>query len=313
MIVVIGTGAMGPGIAQVFALHGYPATLVGRSAEGLGRAQAQLDRYWRTLRDEELASDAQIAAAQARLLLTTELEPACASATAVVEAIAEDLALKQALFRRVSAASPPDALLASSTSALSASAIAEAVVGPERYINTHFAQPAQLVLVVEVIPGARTTPETLQRTLELLRAIGRVPVVSADTPGFIWSRIQAAVLREVVAMVREGVASVEDIDTLVKLGYAARLPAMGPFEHADLAGADLMQAIMTTIWPHLDTSADPSEGALGDLVRQGQLGIKSGRGFYDWSQRDPGELRRARDAEIIRQLKQRRRSGGTHE
>jgi len=310
MIVVIGTGAMGPGIAQLCALHGYDVTLVGRSGQSLQRAQAQLDHYWRLLRDEELASPAQISAAQAGLATTTELEQACRSASVVVEAILEDLALKQALFRRISASAPPDALLASTSSALSASAIAEAVSQPERYINIHFAQPAQLVEVVEVIPGAHTAPATLQRALELLRALGRVPVVSADTPGFIWSRLQAAVLREVVAMLREGVASVEDIDTLIKLGYAARLPAMGPFEHADLAGLDLIEAIMTTTWPALATDRDPAEGRIGDMVREGRLGFKSGKGFYDWSRRDPDELRRARDAEIIRQFKQRRLNQG---
>lgn len=297
-VVVIGTGAMGPGIAQLFALGGHPVTLVGRSPESVARGVRQIESYWPTLRQAGLVNEEDVA----RALITagTDLAAACRNADLVIEAIAEDLEAKQALFREVSALVPEEAILASTTSALSATAIAQAVTHPERYINTHFAQPAQLVLIVEVVPGEKTSPHVTRRTLDLLKGIGRVPVVSADTPGFIWSRLQAAVLREVLAMVEQGVASPEDIDKVIKFGYAARLPAMGAFEHADLGGLDLMKSIMETIWPHLDNRTDPNQGLLGEMVASGRLGMKSGRGFYDWTERNPDELRRQRDAEIIR-------------
>ena len=169
------------------------------------------------------------------------------------------------------------------------------------------------MLVVEVVPGDRTAPATVETAPALLLGIGRVPVVCPDSPGFIWNRLQAAVLREVVAMVREEVAGVEDIDTVIKQGYAVRLPAMGPFEHADLVGLDLITTVMATVWPHLDASRSPEDGPIGELVRQGQLGIKSGRGFYDWRWRDAEALRRARDAEIIRRRQFLRQAGGQGE
>jgi 3-hydroxybutyryl-CoA dehydrogenase len=302
-VVVVGTGAMGPGIAQAFALGGHRVALVGRSAAGLARAQAQLDRYWGVLAEADLATPDAVGAARARLRLTADREAACRAAAVVVEAIAEDLELKRALFRAIGAAAPPDALLASTTSALSATAIAAAVAGPERYVTMHFAQPAQLMRVVEVVPGVRTAPATVARARALLAGIGRRPVVCRDVPGFIWNRVQAAVLREAVALARDGVASVEEIEAVVKEGYAARLPAMGPFEHADLVGLDLIRAVMAGVWPHLDASASPDGGPIGALVARGELGIKSGRGFHDWTARDPAALRAARDAEIIRRLR----------
>jgi 3-hydroxybutyryl-CoA dehydrogenase len=305
-VVVIGTGAMGPGIAQVFALGGHPTILVGRSDEGLARGQAQLDHYWTLLTDAGLAATADVEAARARLALTTDLAGACRAAGVVVEAVVEDLAAKHAVFRAVAAAVPPDALLASTTSALSATAIAAAIDRPERYVTMHFAQPAQLMPIVEVVPGERTAAAAVERARALLRGIGHEPVVCRDAPGFIWNRLQAAVLREAVALVRDGVASVEDVERVVKRGYAARLPAMGPFEHADLVGLDLIRAVMAGVWPHLDASASPDAGPIGELAARGDLGIKSGRGFHDWTARDPAALRAARDTELVHRLRQER-------
>ena len=301
-VVVIGTGAMGPGIVQAFALGGHPATLVGRSAAGLARAEAHLDHYWSLFGAAGLATAAALEAARARLRLTVDPAAACRTADVVVEAVVEDLAVKHAVFRAVGAVAPPDALLGSTTSALSATAIAAAVDRPERYVTLHFAQPAQLMPIVEVVPGARTAPATVARATALLRGIGHEPVACRDAPGFIWNRLQAAVLREAVALAREGVASVADNERVVKRGYAARLPAMGPFEHADLVGLDLIRAVMAGVWPHLDASASPDDGPIGALVARGDLGIKSGRGFHDWTARDPAALRRARDDELIRRL-----------
>jgi 3-hydroxybutyryl-CoA dehydrogenase len=298
-VVVIGTGAMGPGIAQAFALGGHATTLVGRSDASLARGAGQLDHYWQLLASG-LATTAEVDAARARLRLVTDQAAACRAADVVIEAVVEDLTVKRATFGAISAAALPEALLASTTSALSATAIAQAVERPERYVTLHFAQPAQLMPIVEVVPGACTTSDTVTRALALLRGIGHEPVVCRDVPGFVWNRLQAAVLREALALVREEVASIEDIERVIKRGYAARLPAMGPFEHADLVGLDLIRAVMAGVWPHLDTSTSPDDGPIGALVARGDLGIKTGRGFYDWTARDPAALRQTRDDELIR-------------
>lgn len=298
--VVIGTGAMGPGIAQAFALGGHPTRLVGRSPAGLARGQAHLDRYWSLLVDAHLATAAEVADAQARLDLTLDQVAACQTAAIVVEAVVEDLTIKHAIFQAISAVAPPEALLASTTSALSATAIATAVDRPERYVTLHFAQPAQLIPIVEVVAGVATSSTTVNRALSLLQGIGHEPVVCANVPGFIWNRLQAAMLREAVALVRDGVASIEAIEQVVKRGYGVRLPAMGPFEHADLVGLDLIQIVMTGVWPHLDVSSTPATGPIGERVGRGDLGIKSGQGFHNWRERDPAALRQARDAAIIR-------------
>jgi 3-hydroxybutyryl-CoA dehydrogenase len=299
-VVVIGTGAMGPGIAQAFALGGHQVTRVGRAEASLARATAYLDHYWQVLTAAGLATPAAVEAARARLDLTTAWSMALQTAGVVVEAVVEDLAVKHAVLGAASLAVPPDALLASTTSALSATAIATAIDRPRRYVTLHFAQPPQLMPIVEVIAGVHTAPATVERALDLLHGIGHEPVVCRDVPGFIWNRLQAAVLREAVALVRDGVASVEDVERVVKHGYGVRLPAMGPFEHADLVGLDLIRAVMAGVWPDLDTSATPDDGPIGDRIRRGELGIKSGRGFHDWTARDPAHLRRERDEAIIR-------------
>jgi len=124
-----------------------------------------------------------------------------------------------------------------------------------------------------------------------------------EIPGFLWNRLQFALLREALALVRDGVASVEDIEAILKYGYGARLPAMGPFEHADLVGFDLMCTVGAAIWPTLDCSTDPSQGIVGQMMRAGDLGMKTGRGFYDWTSRDPVEFSRQRDLEVVRRVK----------
>jgi 3-hydroxybutyryl-CoA dehydrogenase len=128
-------------------------------------------------------------------------------------------------------------------------------------------------------------------------------VLCRDVPGFLFSRLQSAVLREALALVRDGVASVEDVEAILKLGYATRLPAMGPFEHSDLGGLDLITKIADTVWPYLDCSQTTQGTPLARLVEQGDLGMKTGRGFYDWSERDPAAFRLRRDREVIRRVK----------
>jgi 3-hydroxybutyryl-CoA dehydrogenase len=303
LVAVVGTGAMGSGIALDFALHGLRVNLVGRSPESLGRAQRAIEAALETVVAEGLVPAGEAGAALGRINPTTDRDGAVGEAQYLVEAVPEDLGLKQRLFAELDRAAPPEAVLTSTTSGLSPTAIAAGMGRPERFVVTHYAQPAHLMMVVEVVPGVRTAPATVELACEVLRRTGHLPVVCRDVPGFIWSRLQMAILRECVALVRRGVARPEDIDTVMKFGYAHRLPAMGPFEHADLAGLDLIAAVAGNVWPDLDCAADPLAGPIGGLIGEGRLGMKSGRGFYDWTERDPEEFRRERDREVIRRLK----------
>jgi len=303
LVTVLGTGAMGPGIALDFALQGFQVNLVGRSAESLGRGQRAVEAALETVVAEGLVSAKEAGAALARISFTTDRAGAVREAQYLVEAVAEDLGLKQKLFAELDREASPDAVLTSTTSGLSPTVIAAGMGRPGRFVVTHYAQPAHLMIVVEVVPGIRTDPATVELACEVLRRTGHLPVVCQDVPGFIWSRLQMAILRECLALVRRGVATPHDIDTVMKFGYAHRLPAMGPFEHADLAGLDLIAVVAGNVWPDLDCAADPLAGPVGELIGQGRLGMKSGQGFYDWTARDPEEFRRERDREIIRRRK----------
>lgn len=303
VVAVVGTGAMGSGIALDFALHGLRVNLVGRTAQSLERGRRAIEAALETVVAEGLVSAAAAEAALGRINPTTDRDGAVGDAQYLVEAVPEDLYLKRELFVELDRAAPLDAVLTSTTSGLSPTAIAAGMSRPERFVVTHYAQPAHLMMVVEVVPGERTAPATVELACEILRRTGHLPVVCRDVPGFIWSRLQMAILRECVALVRRGVAKPEDIETVLKFGYAHRLPAMGPFEHADLAGLDLIAAVAGNVWPDLDCATDPQAGPIGQLVGEGRLGMKSGRGFYDWTERDPEEFRRERDREVIRRLK----------
>uniref|UniRef100_A0A7C2WQE3 3-hydroxyacyl-CoA dehydrogenase family protein n=1 Tax=Thermorudis sp. TaxID=1969470 RepID=A0A7C2WQE3_9BACT len=220
----------------------------------------------------------------------------------VVEAIAERLDAKQDLLRNAEELVAPTAVLASTTSGLSATALGSALRRPERFVVAHYANPPHLMPVVEVVKGRQTSEATADLVLRLLRHTGKRPVlVRKDVPGFIFNRLQYALMREAVALVRDGVATPEDVDAIVKYGYALRLPAVGPLEMVDLVGLEIYETIATYLWPDLDCSKEPT--VLRELLAKGAKGMVAGQGFYRWTPETIEALLRARDAEIVRQVK----------
>ena len=154
------------------------------------------------------------------------------------------------------------------------------------------------------MPGAASSEQAIQTTIGVLQATGKTPVLCPDIPGFLWARIQHAVLREFASLVGKGLVTPEACDTILKVGYASRLPAMGAFEHADLAGLDLINSdAAKAVWADLSNVSDPGETPVGALFEQGKLGMKSGEGFYNWRDRDPEAFKADRDAEIVRRVK----------
>ena len=294
---------MGRGIAMSLALGGHDVVLCGRSGASLADALDGIETSAAVMLDAELLDEAGWALARARITTSTDLDAAAGGATYAVEAVPEELELKRDVLGRADRSLPDDAVLTSTTSALSPTALAERLSQPERFLVTHYAQPAHLIPVCEVVPGQRSSAAAVARARGVLESCGVRPVICRDVPGFVWSRLQLAILRECVALVRDRVASAEDIEAVLKLGYAARLPAMGPFEHADLGGLDLMATVADIVWPALDASTSADDSLLGEMVRAGRLGMKSGRGFHDWERRDPDEFKRRRDEEVVRRLK----------
>jgi len=279
-IAVIGAGTMGHGIAHVCAAAGYQARLYDVRQElvdaGLAKVAANLDAG--VARGKVSAE--QRAATLANLRGTAELGAALTGADLVIEAVPEQLALKQRLLREAAELAGPAAILATNTSSLSVSEIAAAVPGPERVIGTHFFNPVHLMKLLEIVVGRATAPEVLAQVQSFGARVGKDCIVVRDSPGFATSRLGLVIGLEAIRMVEEGVASPEDIDKAMCLGYGF---PMGPLKLTDLVGLDVRLNIAEYLSQHLKDGAHFTPPVLlRQMVADGKLGKKSGQGFYAW-------------------------------
>jgi len=278
-VTVVGAGTMGHGIAQVAAAAGMQVSLHDVSPEdirrGLDAVRSNLDQgVERGKVTPELRE-----ATLARLHGAEDLDVAVADSDLVVEAVPESLELKHAIFERLDRAAPHDALLASNTSSLSIDKIASATRRPERVLGMHFFNPVHILPLLEIVRGRRTTPQAVDRALCVGRRMGKEPIVVRDSPGFASSRLGLVLGLEAMRMLEQEVASAEDIDKAMTLGY--RHP-MGPLRLTDLVGLDVRLAIARSLHAELGSEAFRPPEILERLVARGRLGKKSGRGFYDW-------------------------------
>lgn len=277
-VAVIGAGTMGHGIAQVAAMAGCDVVLTDASAEVLGKALASV----RSNLDKGVAKGklTQEAAEAALARLTTgALDEAVTGADIVVEAVPERLELKQSLFRQVASRARPGCILATNTSSLSVAAIASAVPDPTRVIGTHFFNPVHLMELLEIVVAERTSPEVVRAVQAWGETLGKQVIVVRDAPGFATSRLGVALGMEAIRMVEQGVASAEDIDKAMVLGY--RHP-VGPLRLTDMVGLDVRMNIGEYLARELGNPAFEPPALLRDMVARGLLGKKSGRGFYEW-------------------------------
>lgn len=279
----LGTGTMGSGIAAVLAMAGYEVYLFGRSAESVARGFKSMDGIWKTYADYDLLDSKEIPELMNRVCGTTSLEEAAAGADFVLEAVSEDLAVKQSLFAALDTLCPARAIFASSTSGISPSLIATAIKRQDRFVAAHFLNPPHLMSLVEVIPGQLTSPQTLETTLSLLKNLGKTPVLmEREAPGFIVNRLQMALMREALYMVEEKMASLEVIDTTIK-HLSRRFSANGLLEGADLGGLDVFYEIAGYLMK--DLCSNPH---IPDKLRRekeaGNFGAKTGQGFYNWTE-----------------------------
>jgi len=298
---VVGNGIIGHGIAEIFAGAGWRVHLVGRDTKSLAAARAKIGASLKLFVAHKLITDAGRKATLARIKTTTRLEDA-ASAELVIEAVPEDMVLKRRLFGELDRICAREAILASSSGHL-VSEIVDEVRHRERVVATHFWYPPQLIPLVEVCAGPETAPAIVPRVCEILRSVGKAPVViDKEVAGFIGNRIQFAALREAWALLAAGIASAEAIDAVVRNSIGRRLGVTGPIESADVGGLDTMVAFARFLQPHLDAAPVPPP-ELDRLVAAGHRGLPSGRGVYDWSSRDGAALLDARKAELFRWLK----------
>ena len=277
-IAVVGAGLMGHGIAQEFALAGYDVHLNDLNEEKLRQAADTVRDNLEMLVGMGLISRNQADSAPSRLHTTTALSEAVREADVVIEAVFEDLALKQRIFAELDRACPERTILASNTSTFMPSKLASATRRPDRVLVTHYFNPPHLLPLVEVVPGKETSDETVTAITDLLAKVGKRPaLVRKEVPGFIGNRLQAALIREALSLVEQGIASPQDVDTVVKNGFGRRLSCAGPFEIFDIAGWDLVEAVVSQLFPEIDSSPEVPRW-LREKVERDPIGRPGPRG-----------------------------------
>ena len=278
-IAVIGAGTMGHGIAQIAAQAGYQVTLEDVTEEFVSRGLARIkDNLQKGVERGKVSAD-DMDAALSRIRTSTDVQDTAAGADLVIEAVIEKLDAKRELFAALDSICKRDAILATNTSSLSIGAIASATKRPERVIGTHFFNPVHIMKLLEIVVGNETSQETLAATLEFAGRIGKEAITVKDTPGFATSRLGIALGLEAIRMFEQGVASAEDIDKAMVLGYNH---PMGPLRLTDLVGLDVRLNIADYLYSELQSEIFRAPELLREKVAAGKLGKKSGEGFYKW-------------------------------
>jgi 3-hydroxybutyryl-CoA dehydrogenase len=306
-ITVLGSGIMGHGIAQSFLMGGYPVMLFDISEPILATAKAHVKKNLKLFFKSDLIKEEDIEACLGKLTTTTDLEKAVCEADFIVEAAPEDLNLKQGLFERIESFCNENAIIASNTSSLTLKEIGERVKRKSRLVVTHWFNPPHIVPTVEVVKSEDTSDETADTAYGLMEKIKKSPVkINWEIPGFIVNRIQIAMVREVLSLYKKGVASAADIDRAVRGSMGFRLASIGPLLTIDLAGVKLWRNVCANLLPQIESGTTPPV-ALDDLVARGNDGIKSGKGFYDYtvdfSEEGLDKAVEQRDQEFLNRLK----------
>jgi len=282
-ISVIGAGLMGHGIAQIFASKNYSVHLLDVTDELLSRAVENIRLNLSMMARKIIIPESVIDTVISRIKTTTNMAEATSDAQLVIEAVPENLELKQKVFQDLDQLCPPETILATNTSVISITEIAAKARRRERILGTHFWNPPYIIPLVEVVKGRETSEEVVETTYHLLENAGKRPVkVMKDVPGFIGNRLQHALWREAISIVENGIADAASVDEVIKEGFGIRLPVLGPLENADMVGLDLTLAIHDYILKYLNSSPGPSP-LLREKVEKGELGFKTGQGFYTWS------------------------------
>lgn len=276
-ITVIGSGTMGNGIAHVFAMTGHQVSLVDISQEALDRGLNTISKNLDRMVAKGSITEADKTATLANIKTYTEISAGVTNAELVVEAATENIDLKLKIFKDIDASAPANAILASNTSSISITKIASITKRPDRVIGMHFMNPVPVMKLVEIINGYSTSKEVSTAIHDKSKELGKVPVVVNDYPGFVANRILMPMINEAIITLFEGVAGVEEIDTVMKLGMAH---PMGPLQLADFIGLDVCLSILNVLYDGLGNQKYAPCPLLVNMVTAGKLGAKSGEGFY---------------------------------
>lgn len=282
-VVIVGTGIMGTGIALAFARAGYRVAAVDTRQDSLDRAGKTLATECRELVDGAFLGEKEVDEVLGRVSLILGGDEAISTAQYIIEAVPESLELKRNVFERCGSLCGPETVVASNTSTMSISDIAARMNRPERAVVTHWFIPPHLMPVVEVVPGTGTSEQTVQLTKALLQKVGKRPVVCKENPGFIHNYIQLAMTRAAMSLVEKGVCSAEDVDAVVMNGFALRLAQLGPMRSVDYAGLETALHALQYIYEKTGDTTFQPPSILKEKVAKGELGLKTGKGFYVYS------------------------------
>lgn len=279
-IAVIGAGTMGNGIAHTFAQSGFNVNLIDLSQASLDRAIATISKNLDRMVAKEKITESDKNTTLGNITTFTDMDKGVANVDLVVEAATENVELKLKIFKSLDAATKPEVILASNTSSISITKIAAATSRPDKVIGMHFMNPVPIMKLVEIIRGYSTSDEVTNNIMELSKKLGKVPVEVNDYPGFVANRILMPMINEAIITLHEGVAGVEEIDTVMKLGMAH---PMGPLQLADFIGLDVCLSILNVLYEGFGNPKYAPCPLLVNMVTAGKLGVKSGEGFYSWT------------------------------
>lgn len=282
-ITVIGSGTMGNGIAHVFAQNGYKVNLVDVSEDALKKGMETIEKNLaRQVKKEKISEDDK-KKTLGNITSTTDMKKAASNMDLAVEAVSEKIEIKREIFQQLDKNSPESAILASNTSSISITNIASSTSRPDKVIGMHFMNPVPVMKLVEVIRGYATSDDVTQKIMDLSKKIGKIPVEANDYPGFVSNRVLLPMINEAIHTLHEGVAGVQEIDTVMKLGMGH---PMGPLHLADFIGLDVCQSILEVMHDGFGDPKFAPSPLLKNMVLAGHLGAKSGQGFYDYRE-DP--------------------------
>lgn len=300
---ILGSGTMGLSIALSAALTGFSCRVWGISDVDIARGRQGLQEKLDILQKHKVIQPGESLAIQERVEFTISMEDCIREATFIIEAVPENLELKQELYENLDKQCSKNIILASNTSGLSPTLISKRMAYPERMVVTHFWNPGHLIPLVEIVRGEKTDDSTVTRALNLLKKMNKKPiVVKKDILGSIGNRLQYALFREAQYILDQGVATIEDIDAAVRYSIGRRLPVTGPFASADMGGLDVFDSISTYLFPDL-CKEQTSLQTMRKLVAEGKYGQKTGSGFYNWSKEFSKRMNEEREEELIEWVK----------
>jgi 3-hydroxybutyryl-CoA dehydrogenase/5-formyl-3-hydroxy-2-methylpyridine 4-carboxylate dehydrogenase len=294
-VAVMGTGTMGPGMGAVLARAGMDVTLYDTSAEQLEKAKAGYELAWGVLDRLETP-----VVEGGTVTYCDTVAAALAGAEFVIEAIPENLALKQKVYAEYEQHVGPEVILASNTSGIPATQIAAELAHPERVIVMHWSNPPHLIPMIEVVPGEKTSQQAVDDTIAVINDVGYYPcLLKKEVPGFVENRVLYAIMRECLALVDEGVVDLEELDLNVKWGIGYKLAVIPPMHLLDMAGMDIYTAVASYLNPDLSNASEVSP-TIKALVEQGRLGMKTKGGLFDYTDEEVGALRAQRGAALVK-------------